>query len=39
MNLSGVYEVIATPADITRGLTVVQSTVTGEDVRDGVTLS
>lgn len=39
VNLSRVNEVDAPPADIIPGLTVVQSTVAGLDVRDGVRLS
>lgn len=39
VNLSRVNEVDAPPADIIPGLTVVQSTVAGLDVRDGVLLS
>lgn len=38
-NLSGVNEVDAPPADAVPGLTVVQTTVSGLDVRDVVTLS
>lgn len=39
MNLSRLHEVVAPPADIVPGLTVVHSAVAGLDVGDGVTLS
>ncbi len=39
VNLSGIHEGDTPPADIIPGLTEVQSTVAGLDVRDGETLS